>query len=225
MPFNREIICLAISRKWGGKCVAGKDTKTGEWIRPISDAEHEEVTDYDMSYENKKMPQLLDIIKIPFKEKRSTDIQPENMLINSKKLWEKIGKYPKSKLDDLCDNPEVIFVNEEFWKDKVSPSTLIASGINTSLLLIKPVSFRILRSNFSKPGGYVRKKVRARFTYKDIRYDLSITDPLIEIEYYTKREGIYQLDSNNIYICISIGNPWEDDGYCYKFVASVIVLD
>ena len=32
-----QIICLANSIRPGGRCIAGKDPNTGEWIRPVKD--------------------------------------------------------------------------------------------------------------------------------------------------------------------------------------------
>ena len=32
-----EILCLASSIKFGGRCVAGVRLDTGEWVRPVSD--------------------------------------------------------------------------------------------------------------------------------------------------------------------------------------------
>lgn len=220
--FYKKIVCLAVSRKWGGKCVAGKDIRNGEWIRPISNREHEEITDYDMSYENKKMPELLDIIKIPFKKRRPSDYQPENILIDSEIWWKYRSKYSKDKLDKLCDDPDEVFVNEKYWTDKISPEVLIESGIKKSLLFIKPESFKILRSNYVLPYGGIKKKVRAVFVYKGIFYNLGITDPLIESKYFSKKVGDYSIGAKDIYLCISLGEPWENNGYCYKLVASVI---
>jgi hypothetical protein len=31
-----EIVCLANSRKAGGRCIAGVRTDTGAWVRPVS---------------------------------------------------------------------------------------------------------------------------------------------------------------------------------------------
>jgi hypothetical protein len=219
--FYKEIICLAMSRKMGGRCVAGKDVASGQWIRPVSNREGEQLTQYDMSYENKKIPKVLDIIRIPFKKRSPSEFQPENILIDDETYWEYRGEYPKEDLHKLCDDTQEIFVNEEFWNDKVSPEVLIGSGIKQSLLLIRPESFVIRRWDYSSPWG-VKRKVRAVFHYGGISYSLGITDPLIEERYCGKKEGNYSLKGKDIYLCISLGKPWEDDGYCYKFVASVI---
>ncbi len=49
---------------------------------------------------------------------------------------------------------------------------------------------------------------------------LSIITPKIEREYLKKSNGVYSLQSKNIYMSISIGEPYE--GYCYKLVAAII---
>jgi hypothetical protein len=41
----KRLVCLANSRKSGGRCIAGRELLTGnlgEWIRPVSDRKNEE---------------------------------------------------------------------------------------------------------------------------------------------------------------------------------------
>ena len=62
MPMFKRIVCLAISRKTGGLCVAGKELINGQpagWIRPISDRKDEEVSIEECRYENGEHPELL----------------------------------------------------------------------------------------------------------------------------------------------------------------------
>jgi hypothetical protein len=48
VPVTKRIICLANSRKLSGRCLAGRefvDGCAGDWIRPVSSREHEEVSE------------------------------------------------------------------------------------------------------------------------------------------------------------------------------------
>ena len=53
-PKVKQIVCFANSRKLGGRCIAGKewlaDGVLGQWIRPVSDREFEEVSAYEQRY-------------------------------------------------------------------------------------------------------------------------------------------------------------------------------
>ena len=53
MATVKRMVCLANSRKLNGRCVAGielvGDRRIG-WIRPVSDREHGEVSEYERRY-------------------------------------------------------------------------------------------------------------------------------------------------------------------------------
>ncbi len=209
----KEIICLANSTKIGGKCVAGKTIDTREWIRPVS--EEGRLTRAQIKYANGKLPELLDIIRIPYKKLQPTVYQPENVLI-SKEQWEYLEKFPKDKLDDLCDKPKEIFINQD-RRDRIAAEFLEKNKLESSLLLVKPKSIKLSRTHYES-----KKKLRAIFVYNELEYDLGVTDPIFLEEYIEKKEGFHKLASENIYLCISLAAPYKD-GYCYKLVASIIV--
>ncbi len=217
--FYKEIVCLANSRKLNGKCVAGKDINTHNWIRPISGSEKGELTDNQIAYSNGEIPELLDIMKIPFERTKATFYQAENILISDGK-WEKMGKYPENKLDDLCDNPPTIWINEELRNDRISEDFLRQNRIESSLLLIKPESLKFKCEDYPDKFGNTKRKLRAIFLYNNVEYNLGVTDPLIESEYRDKDIGIYASNSKNAYLCISLGESFKD--YCYKLVAGII---
>lgn len=172
----------------------------------------------DIEYANGTRPQLLDIIEISFEHREPIFCQPENILVSSGK-WKKLGTYPIERLNDLCDNPEKIWVNQ-YYNDRISEDYIKNNGIESSLILIKLESVVLVRENFEEIWG-TKKKVRVRFTYNNERYNLGLTDPVVEREYKMKKVGNYELNSNNLYLCISLGEPYH--GYCYKLVTSIIL--
>ena len=86
MTYSKTIICLANSKKTGGRCVAGKavvDDGFGPWIRPISSRPTQELAPQERKYANGQDPDLLDIIEIKFVEPRPQTYQSENHLIST----------------------------------------------------------------------------------------------------------------------------------------------
>ncbi len=222
MSFNRKIICLAISRKIGGKCVAGKDAKTGDWIRPVSSLETEELYSSHITCSNGKQPEKFDVVEIPFIEEVPKVYQPENILIDETKKWKILEAYQKddTTLDNLCDNPETIFENNNPSNDRVSLQCLEDNQIDNSLLFIKPQKISFLK----KRAVTGKIQVRAKFVYNEESYNLSVTDIDFEsaIKNYKDMDIHDEIEviQGNTYLCISLGEPFGGD--CYKLVASVI---
>ncbi len=221
MSFNKKIICLAISRKHGGYCIAGKDILNQEWIRPVSNFETEELYSAQIICSNGKQPELFDILEIPFIEEVPKDYQPENILIDEGNKWIKLEKYPitDSSLDELCDTPEEIFVNGNPSYDRVSVSYLQENPIDNSLIFIKPEEVI-----FYKTRSYTGKtQVRAKIKYNDEDYDLAVTDIAFERSFKAAKNIDFgdevKVQKGNIYLCVSLGEPLK--GNCYKIVTSV----
>ena len=208
----KKIICLANSTKIGCKCVACKTIDTKEWIRPVS--EEGRLTRTQIKYANGKLPELLDIIRIPYKKLQPTIYQPENVLI-SEEQWECLEKFPKDKLDDLCDKPKEIFINQD-RRDRIEVGFFEKNRPGPSLLLVKPMAIKLLREDYG-----TRKRLKASFIYNDLEYNLWVRDPNFEEKYAGEKEGSYKLDSKDVCLCISLAAP-HNDGYCYKLVASII---
>ena len=81
----KRIVCLANARKLHGRCVAGRewnDGRAGRWIRPVSNREHQEVSEYERQYEDGSDPRVLDVIDVPVVEPRPWRFQSENWLLD-----------------------------------------------------------------------------------------------------------------------------------------------
>ena len=81
----KRVVCLANSRKLAGRCVAGRkwiDGRPGGWIRPVSNRENQEVSEYERQYEDGSDPRVLDIVDVPLLEPRPLDHQTENWLLD-----------------------------------------------------------------------------------------------------------------------------------------------
>lgn len=219
--FQKQIVCFANSRKYSGRCVAGKELlehHTGEWVRPVSKEGSGELSLKDISFRDGRVPKLLDIISMPLTSHSPHSYQTENFVIGDPQ-WVKDGELSISDLPRLCDDVQYLWINgfhsHSGLNDRI-PLKTTEESVSSSLLLIKPDNSCITVDE----GPQLLKKVRIRFIYKDIKYWLSITDPLVEERYFDKDIGEYPITEKEAYLCVSIGEPYE--GYCYKLVAGVI---
>ncbi len=206
----KEIVCLANSyKKDPGRCIAGKTLIGYKWIRPISSRIEGELFKEQISFSNGEMPQPLDIIKIPIDIEKPTNCQPENVLISSD-IWQKTGVFQKDRINELRDNPEIIWQNYGGKNDRIPASYFQNAKVEQSLYLIKPDSCRIEQD----------KKARAIFTYKAVEYNLGVTDPIAKSEFNEKGIGVYDLTKKEPYLCLSLTDAFK--GFCYKLVATVL---
>lgn len=219
-PIVRRIVCLANSRKLTGRCIAGKELGTGRWVRPVSDREHEEVSERERQYESGRDPALLDVIDVPLLRAKPNRHQPENWLLHPDYYWVHMGRVGPNDLERLCDRPRVLWVNGVSTVDGLNDRVRVDDERlgSDSLQLIKIDSLLV---HVLAPGaafGSRRRKVKGELEYEGVRYRLTITDPTIEREYLAKPDGRYAIGP--CFLTVSLGEPFE--GYCYKLIAAVI---
>ena len=68
--------------------------------------------------------------------------------------------------------------------------------------------------------GKEKGKVRAEVQYKETTYIFTVTETVSEKKYLSGENGEFALHMENVYLCVSVGLPYN--GYCYKFVASIV---
>src|SRR5437868_5121823 len=93
MATFKQLVCLANSRKKGGRCVAGivQGSQT-EWIRPVSARPEHEVSQTERQYNDRSDPRVLDIISIPLLQPQADRYQSENWLLDPDSRWRKVGR-------------------------------------------------------------------------------------------------------------------------------------
>jgi len=227
--YVKTIMCLASSKKEGGRCVAGKSMSPGErgqWIRPVSVRTTAEISLDERRYEDGQEPQLLDIIDIPMMAPVPRSHQSENHMIDSDEYWRKTGTAAWDDLHELVDNPSNLWGIESSTNvglfDRVTPAT--AAKLTNSLWLIRPrdVTIRVLT-----PGaafGNSKRKVRARFEHNGTQYDFMVTDLVAEPWFLARPNGDFRIEQN-AYFCVSLGEAHTDsygNTFCYKLVAAII---
>ena len=220
--YSKEIVCLANSRKTGGRCVAGKERSTGVWIRPISARITAEVNFDERQYENGQEPQVMDIIEIPLTAAAPHGHQQENHVIDADCYWVRRGRASWGELNDLADHPDAIWANgystAAGHNDRLPSAD--ALRYRNSLFLIKPQHAAISVDTPGAAFGNHKKAVRANFIYKGDKYGMKVTDFDVERTYLAKNVGVYALAQPSS-LCISLTEA-HTDGYCYKLVATVL---
>ena len=223
MATTKRIVCLANSRKPFGRCVAGvelTDFGFGNWIRPVSSREHQEVSEYERQYENGKDPVLLDIIDVPLLKRCPNGYQRENWLLDPELYWGKADTFDWEELDSISETKGILWKNgsSTFHGENDRIPEIEAGRETSSLTLV-----RVDRANLRvyAPGaafGNSKRRVQACFNFAGYSYALRVTDPKIEKEFLGQADGEYQLGES--FLSISLSEPFE--GYSYKLVAAVL---
>ena len=225
---SKKIICLAKSRRPGGFNIAGKelldDGSVGGWIRPVSSRETQEISSEECRYKDDSRLSLLDIIEIPFIKHQPRHFQGENFLIDDNYRWVKEDTFDFSKLLEICDNPDALWTPHDSssygMNDRVEERFMdILKG---SLYLITPGTLSIDVQSESREFGNPRRKVRVSFEYNGVTYIFPITDPTLEKQNLSKRDGRYPVNNpkNRIFMCVSIELPQKS--YCNKAIDSIL---
>jgi ATP-dependent DNA helicase RecQ len=219
----RRIVCLANSRKYSGRCVAGKELLAGSiggWIRPVGRAAATgELSLADITLQNGKQPKLLDVITLPLGRSCPHAYQSENFLM-AEGGWVWSGTLSPTQAPRLCDDVDHLWINGHqglYGVNDRIPEETARQNLSSSLLFIRAdeLCFAVGESSTGL------KKIRAHFTHKGEEYLLPVTDPVIEAEYVLKDFGRHPVESPRPCLTVSISEPFE--GFCYKLVAGVVL--
>ena len=216
---EKNILCLANSKKYTQRCIAGIEVvvrRTGltilregnspKWIRPVSKCEHGEIDTQLVDHIN-----ILDIFKIHVTANCPDKAQSENVYFSENSI-EKISHIkPKPEyLVKLCSETDRIFGNDLPYVTRFE-----ANYLDHSLVFICVDDYSLLRTKTYKGNP----QLRANFSYRDVGYDLPITDldyiQRIDEE-FIPADGITQA-----FITISLGTLFKEKHY--KLVAGVIL--
>jgi len=215
-------ICLANSKKYNERCIAGISVRKKEkggyilnkngdkpaWIRPVTLQNHGQVPSELVGH-----IKILDVVEIEIEEEVPSGYQSENVLFKPKSL-KVVGKInaAKANLDLLVDDIQRnIFGNwgKAVHKDKISE-------VNYSLTMVK----------VQDPEVYLKTEYgeqhRLRFDFKGSTYDLPITDVkyLEYIHSLKKGTDLSQILKGDVFLTISLGVEHEE--FHYKLIAGII---
>ena len=223
MPTTKRIVCLANSKKWHGRCIAGREIVAGRpanWIRPVSDREKQEVSESERQYQDGSDPMLLDVLDITLLEHCPEDHQQENWLLDPRSCWGKVDRLSWEDLKpfsepggDLWQNG---FSTYNGINDQIPRLQAMRETSSLKLICVDEVCLRVFVSGQGFPNP--TKRVQAEFQFSGNDYALRVTDPEIEQQYLARKNGYYYLDE--CYLTISLGGLFK--GNCYKLIAAVM---
>lgn len=212
MTITKDILILAKSGKHGNFCIAGKEIRTGNWIRPISDnnetngaiTEDQARLTFDGATCAPWKCKTLRKVRINFSQYAPNDYQPENYQINNTQ-W--IQLYTEDvDLNNYLDAPS------DIWGSNNVLTHQEAIDANSSLYLLRVNDIRF----YIQPNG-TRTRIRATFRYNGYQYDFPVTGSGAPNPNECPRNY-----SSGIF-CISLGELYH--GLHYKLIAAVYNLE
>jgi hypothetical protein len=221
MP-NVVILCLANSKKLGGRCCAGLRIDGTGWVRPVSKLPFGILNAIHLFLSNGNEAAHLDLLEIGLKSPKPDYHQPENWLIDGS-IWK---LHTAAKLQDqaaplrnaIVQGPELL----RGYADRVSCVELRQKNAEASLALIAPERLELILHK--KPDG--KCQVRGRFLLgkrpRQAAYDLSVTDPSWEKKVIQEGSQAITQTQRKFVVTVSLGEPFND--FCYKVVAAIIPL-
>jgi len=213
-----RMVCLANSWRPGGRCVAGIDLETGEWVRPVpkgGSAIPEGATHF-----GKHDLAPLDVVEVELAPPTlTTKYQRENRVITSK-TWTYIETLTPADVMKYCSKGWTMLHGHSKVVEPPVLEALQPSGwTSLELRRLKSISF--------SPDGKKENRWKADFSIGGLigtDYSLSLTDPLL-----TKRLNDGEEVSGECLITISLTEPIALPQFglpelCYKLAAAVMFL-
>lgn len=199
----KEIVVFANSVKHGNSCVVGKCTRTGEWIRPVSNDMGGEISVEQTVKQSGYRLKILDKVKVELTRHAPLNHQTENYLIKNTK-WVDAYLIEKNSVINYLDSPN------DLWGegDRVCHSEITQNKkIRNSLYLVQVNQLELTKDQ--------NDRRRAKFSYGGVAYNLAVTGR--EFDLHFKKNSTFL---RNAIICVSLGENFN--GYCYKLVAAII---
>ena len=226
MRTSKRIVCLANSRKLAGRCIAGREwdgEQVGGWVRPVSEREGQEVSEYERQYEDGSDPRVLDVIDVPTIKPavpKARRWQSENWLLDEEWYWCKAGRVSWFDLPAFLDDERPLWLDGfhtyQGRNDRIPLSEM--AGVAGSLRLVEVAELALVVLTPGEAFGNRKRRVQGRFRHAGRDYALWVTDPACERRFLAKLDGCYRVE--RCFLTISLGEPF--DGYCYKLIAAVI---
>ena len=237
---TKTIVVLAISKKPGGRCLAGKELvrngdawEIGSWIRPVTTENSGAVPESQLAFAMGRLPRLLEIVEIPLAKPAPLRDQPENWLIEmpvQAVSWKSHGFFAWREIKRLEDRPDGL------WNDQTDARRVKSGYVRTmnkpaSLYLIKPEHIQSIKawsapSQFEQTG--VNRRRRAILSYAGVMHEFAIDDTDFENRHYPIFPGLNEppvcpqlRNSEETYVSVSLALEHLDH-FHYKIAAAFL---
>lgn len=219
-----EMLVLACSKKWGGRCVAGISRRTRGWLRPVSGRVHRELGSRHYPVGGRDL-EPLDVVRIEYGDNLSDPSQPENVEVSASR-WELVraidpGDAERVLSRHLTEGPALLGNHGAAMPEKEA-----MRGVEASLALVRPAWAEF---SLEPPHpGKDRTRPRASFGFDGEEYDLALTDYLVAPRLVAAGIGAHGLAelglpaNPDVFLTVSLAEP--QDGWCTKLVAAVLLL-
>lgn len=212
MPSLTRLVCLANSWKRKERCIAGIDTRTGQWVRPVSQLPDGQIPK-EMRLIDCREPALLDILEIPLdKTGENFGFESENRTVLLGK-WRRDGQASPQSLLKYCSEDEYILHNCDRYVTVPFLQSLPERDRKT-LQLLRAVEFSV-RFTGKRFAGTLE-------TDRGQHLTAPITDPV-----YAYRLELGIAPRVPCLVTVSLSMPWRPDDWegddpCWKLIAAVI---
>jgi hypothetical protein len=239
-----RFLCLAVSRKMNGYCIAGIDMDSGKWIRPVSAHSHGELWNPEVmvkehGVKNPRPMRPLDIVQLRFSKYVGNAGQPENWMLDPNSAVVPIpilgnAVNDMSSLEQirgLADQSSSLsFLNRTPGKE-ISHREIEREPLSNSLCVVSPTNLAWTRTTSFKN----RPRIEGQFDFggRNTRCYFSLTDvvweaKLLELTANGQTLDAYEVPGVNanleILLTISLGDLFETTQCHYKLIAGVLLL-
>lgn len=204
-----DMLCLANSRKYGGRCVAGI-LNDGSWIRPVSDSDDGSLPESACQLDVGRAVRPLDVVELAVAAADPRPHQPENWIV-ADETWK------LARTRDLADIAD--FLDRRVYGEPLLFGTLATTvvwerildgDLDHSLALLR-ISRPLYRWSDRDPT-----QLRAEFEYRGNSYDLPLT--FEEVPPAGRSPADW-------FLTISLGEPFaRQRNNCYKLIAGAIEI-
>jgi hypothetical protein len=213
---------LASSQKINGRCIAGIDLESGDWLRPVSATQDGGLREPDCAVEG-RYPEPFDVVRVQLDHAAPQPWQPENWVIgdtewslretaNPEKIWKDLRDQVDHHVDILADHSRT-----------VSAESVRKNPVDASLVLVEPTE---LHWRLEKFGS---RQHKADFSLGDRgMYEFMVTDIPIKAALGALPDGVHDRskvgigNDEEVLLTISFSEPWSKTDTCSKLVAAVL---
>ena len=237
-------LCLAVSRRDGGNCIAGLDLDKGKWVRPVISKSRGALGDSEIVVRDNKTHELrmmkpLDVLRLPLGETVENRAQPENRALGSTPAADCPAILGTALSEPLLSEKIRALAETSNWfslifgtsTNCVPHSAIEEEPPSHSLCIVRPRNLLWARSK----SYHGTPRIVGWFTFGEdnTRYALPMTD----IDWEPKLLGLTLkkptlsgsqspgLDpTKEILLTVSLGDHFRETGNHYKLIAGVLLL-